>query len=281
MRCHISAAPAGRGEFGPWSGGLGHPAVSSGVGRSAVPVGDQRKRISGAISLIVTGLPDNLGRVEAGLLSDVAVVRPGSDQFATVFAGHTGVPPRQGPAAYDNKVVDESRTPYVTGREHEGANNLIPAIPGVVDRVGAGVEQRRVHLVVVQERPVRLRWRLNQPQRDAQCVPACRAPKAFHCGSVALRPDEGIRNRRNTPLSKTPFPLWSGGSTVEKVGTDLPSESSARLTPSICPLSRLRSCASSRALASRLRARWLAAVRIRMAAASVPYRARTSVRSSR
>jgi hypothetical protein len=119
------------------------------VGHSAVPVRDPSKRINEWTSLIIAGLPDDCGRVQARLLSDVAVIRSRSDQSAAVLAGHARNPSRQEPVADENEVVDESRTPHVTGRKHKGADNRITAVRGLVDRVGARVEQWRVHLMVV------------------------------------------------------------------------------------------------------------------------------------
>ena len=43
---------------------------------------------------------------------------------------------------------------------------------------------------------MRARWQLDQPDRDAQRVPAGCAPKALHGGSFAFRPAERIRNGR-------------------------------------------------------------------------------------
>ncbi|GAB7037098.1 hypothetical protein JCM9533A_09450 [Catenuloplanes niger JCM 9533] len=42
-------------------------------------------------------------------------------------------------------------------------------------------------MVVVQTRPVRLRWQRHQPDRDAQRVSAPRTPKRLHGGSVTFR----------------------------------------------------------------------------------------------
>src|SRR5688572_13990985 len=114
-RPHTSAAPARRSKFWPGAGGFGHSGVLSGVGRSVVPVGDQRKRICGAIGLNVTSLPDHHGRVEARLLRHVAVVSPGSDQGATPFAGDTRAPSHERPAAGEHEIVDESCSAYVAG----------------------------------------------------------------------------------------------------------------------------------------------------------------------
>jgi len=115
MCFNTSAAPAGRNEFGTWAGRLGHPGMSSGVGCRAVPVGDQRERIRGAIRPIVIRLPDDHRWVEARLLGHPAVIRPGGDQGTTALAGHTRVPPNQGPAARVNEVVDKACPTYVAG----------------------------------------------------------------------------------------------------------------------------------------------------------------------
>jgi len=67
------------------------------------------------------------------------------------------------------------------------------AIPGLVDHIGAGVEERRVHVMVIQERPMQPLRQLHQPDRDAQRVPAARTPEALHYGIVAFGLGDGIR----------------------------------------------------------------------------------------
>jgi hypothetical protein len=187
IRHYISAAPPRRHEFGPRADGPGRRAVASVAGRTSVPVGDQRERISGGVSHSATGLPDHCGWVEARLLGDVAVVRTASDQDAAVLAGHARLPPHGGPTADQDKIVDEPRTPNVTGREHKRPGHLITAVRRLVDRVGARVEQGRIHVVVVQKRPVRVPRHLHQPNRRAQRVPARRTPETLHRDSVALQ----------------------------------------------------------------------------------------------
>jgi hypothetical protein len=94
MRSRTSAAPARRRKFWPWAGGFGHPAVLSGVGRSVVPVGDQRKRIRGAIGLNVTGLPDHHGRIEASPEPRCSRQSGKRPRRRTVRRRHTGsIPP--------------------------------------------------------------------------------------------------------------------------------------------------------------------------------------------
>jgi hypothetical protein len=201
---YASASPSGCGEFGSKASRPRYPAVPSGVRGSVVPVGDQPERVRGAIGLIVFRFPDDRGRVETRLLGHPAVVRPSGDQGAAGFAGHTRAAAGQGPTADQNEVVDDPGTAYIAGRQYEGVDDLVEAVRRPVDRIGAGIEERRVHMVAVQKRPVRLRGQLHQPDRDAQCVSAPRTPEALHCGSVTFRPGDSIRNMRGGRSSITP-----------------------------------------------------------------------------
>src|SRR5690242_891639 len=89
---YASGAPVRCRQFGPRAGRRRRPAVLANLGHRAVPFGDQRERIRGAIGLIAASLGNDHGRVQAGLLTHVAVVRPGSDQGAAALAGHARVP---------------------------------------------------------------------------------------------------------------------------------------------------------------------------------------------
>ena len=132
--------------------------------------------------------------MEAQFLRHPAVVGPRGDDGPAASTGDAGDPSHQRPAARADTVMDEARPAYVAGGEDEGAGDLITAVGGLVDRVGARVEERRVHVVAVQDRPVRRRRQFHQPDRDAQRVPAARTPKALHCRSVTSHPSHGIRD---------------------------------------------------------------------------------------
>ena len=99
--------------------------------------------------------------------------------------------------------MDETQPADIAGREHDRADDTVAAVLRLVDRVGAGLEQRRIQ-AVTESRAIGRRGQRHHVHRHAEHLPAFGTPKALLAASIAGSSAGRIRISERPVLTHEP-----------------------------------------------------------------------------